>query len=937
MKRTLLLFIALAFLNITKAQDKKPLTIDDLTGWNRITERAVSDDGSLIGFVIEPWDGDPAVRLYDSNADEKALFTCATGVTVTVDSRFVIFTIKPSKAEVTSLKLKKTKKEDMPQDMLGIYDVKQNTTDTIMRIKTHKVPSKWGGWLAWQCEPEKDTANSVGKSSPINVKVSGRKENGMKPKNESTDNGFHLCFRNLVTGITDTIKYVTDYIFAAESPVLVCSTTGDEKALEPGVIVINLQKNFRTTIYRGKGKYKQLNVSKNGDHAFFIVSTDEKDKAGNTYSLYYWNGTGNAFVAAERSTPGIPAGWIINENARLSFGEKSQRLFFGTSPEYKIKDTTILDEDRPNVDVWHYAEGKLHTVQVIDKQRDLRNTYMAVYHSSTGKVVQLGNKDIPDIQLIDDGDADKVLGMSNLPYELESMWESHPQRYDIWLVNVTTGSAQKLKENYRARFRASPAGKYLYWYHSIDSSWYTCNISSGQEYRLTTPATLPCYDELNDVPNFADSYPPAGWLKDDKAFLISDRYDIWSLDPDNKRSPVNITGNGRDKQITYRLIDLDYENDFIDPEIKQYLNGFNEVTKGSAFYSIDLNKKNPPVFLTGGDFRLGEPVKAKKGDNIIYTKETFKMFPDFLISDLSFRNSKRLTNANPQQKDFLWGSAELVKWLSLDGREIEGLLFKPEDFDPAKKYPIIVNFYEKSSSGLYSHRIPEAHRSTIDYHYYTSNGYLVFNPDVHYMTGYPGQSAYNCVMPGIMSLIQRGFVDEEHIGAQGHSWGGYQVAYLATRTGLFAAIESGAPVVNMYSAYGGIRWQTGLNRSMQYERQQSRIGATIWEAPYLYRENSPLFATDKVTTPILIMANDQDGHVPWWQGIEYFIALRRLGKKAWLLNYNGEPHWPLKLPNKKDFQIRMSQFFGHFLKGEPMPQWMKEGIPATEKDFTLGY
>jgi len=244
MKKTFLLFCVLAVFTLTKAQTQKSLTIDDLTKWNRITQRAISDDGSLIGFVIEPWDGDPVIRLYDSNAAEKALFTCATGITVTADSRFVIFTIKPSKAEVTSLKLKKTKKEDMPQDMLGIYDVKQNTTDTIMRIKTHKVPSKWGGWLAWQCEPEKDTAKAVRKASPINATVSGRKENGIKPKSESTDNGFHLCFRNLVTGITDTIKYVTDYLFAAEAPVLICSTTGDEKALEPGVIVINLQKNL---------------------------------------------------------------------------------------------------------------------------------------------------------------------------------------------------------------------------------------------------------------------------------------------------------------------------------------------------------------------------------------------------------------------------------------------------------------------------------------------------------------------------------------------------------------------------------------------------------------------------------------------------------------------------------------------------------------------
>jgi len=233
--------------------------------------------------------------------------------------------------------------------------------------------------------------------------------------------------------------------------------------------------------------------------------------------------------------------------------------------------------------------------------------------------------------------------------------------------------------------------------------------------------------------------------------------------------------------------------------------------------------------------------------------------------------------------------------------------------------------------------MPEPHRSSIDYHFYNSNGYIVFNPDIVYTDGYPGESCYKAVMSGTTALMARGYIDEQHIGAQGHSWGGYQDAYLATRTNLFAAIESGAPVVNMFSAYGGIRWGSGLNRSFQYEHGQSRIGKSIWESPLRYLENSPLFDMDKVETPILIMANDNDGHVPWYQGIEFFVALKRLQKPAWLLNYTGEPHWPTKMPNKIDFQKRMFQFFEHYLHEKPMPKWMSEGIPAVDREFELGY
>ena len=221
--------------------------------------------------------------------------------------------------------------------------------------------------------------------------------------------------------------------------------------------------------------------------------------------------------------------------------------------------------------------------------------------------------------------------------------------------------------------------------------------------------------------------------------------------------------------------------------------------------------------------------------------------------------------------------------------------------------------------------------------FYASRGYLVFIPDVVYRTGYPGQSAYDAVVPGVLHLIAQGYVDPDRIGVQGHSWGGYQIAYLVTRTNLFRAAAAGAPVANMTSAYGGIRWESGMSRMFQYERTQSRIGATLWEAPLKYIDNSPLFALDRVETPLLILHNDHDGAVPWYQGIELFVGLRRLDKPAWLINYNGEPHWPSSTyAKRRDWNIRLQQFFDYFLLGAPAPVWLAEGIPATEKGRTSG-
>ena len=363
---------------------------------------------------------------------------------------------------------------------------------------------------------------------------------------------------------------------------------------------------------------------------------------------------------------------------------------------------------------------------------------------------------------------------------------------------------------------------------------------------------------------------------------------------------------------------------------------FNEITKNSGYLEYNY-RNNTGKQLKDGPFRYSTPRKARLTDNVIFNRQSFEEYPNIRISDLSFKSEKIISDVNPQQKDYNWGTAELVNWTSLDGLPLTGMLIKPENFDPDKKYPMIVNFYEKSSNGLHYHRAPSPGRSSINYSFYTSRGYLIFNPDVYYRVGYPGESAFNSVIPGVTSLIERGFVDESNIGVQGHSWGGYQIAYLVTKTDIFKAAESGAPVVNMISAFGGIRWDTGLSRQFQYEHTQSRIGGTPWEYPQRYFENSPIYNIDKINTPLLIMHNDADGHVPWYQGIEFFMSLRRLGKPSWLLNYNGARHWPLKMQNRKDFNIRMQQFFDHYLKGEGKPVWMDRGVPAIEKGINQGY
>ena len=874
----------------------KSLTIDDLVTWQRITDREISDNGKWVACKMEPWEGDATVYLYAAQGQETATFSPADKFAFSASSGYLVVTQTPGKSTVDSLKILKTKEDKMPMNTLVIYSV-AGKKETIDSLKTFKLADE-ADWIAYQ---------------------RGRKD--------ST-----LYVRSLDGSKTFQFPTVTDFQFAKKSGMLYYTSAAEGEA---GIFTLNPEKGSPALIKEGKGVFKQTTFDEKGERLAFLYCAD-KDSSYKALSLWLSEHNAPAKEIATRGNKAFPAEWVINENGMLQFSKSASRLFFGTSPEPRQKDTTQLAENRPNVQVWSWDEPVQYTVQNYNKEKDLKKSYQAVYNLGNGSIFQLANEELPNIQLGNEGDAALALLSTSRPYSLSSMWEART-RSDYYTVSLDNGERKQIAKADYGRFRLSPQGKYAYWYGETDSCWYTIALAEGKLYRLTTPESFPAWDEENDVPNHPYAHGAAGWTANDQSLLIYDRYDIWKFDPTAATSPINLTVNGRKEKLSYRLEQLDKEARFIDLGKPQLLKGFNETTKGYGFYNARLSAPAAPKTLLAGNYMLRSINKAKNTDDVIYTMETFQQYPDIHYSTLAFKKSVQLTHGDKQQEGFIWGTAELVSWISLDGRPLEGVIYKPANFDPNKKYPMMVNFYERNSETLYNYRMPEPHRSTIDYHLYNSNEYIIFNPDIRYVDGYPGESCYNCLMPGITMMIAKGYIDEKGIGAQGHSWGGYQVAYLATRTNLFSAIESGAPVVNMFSAYGGIRWGSGMARSFQYEHTQSRLGATPWSSPLRYLENSPLFTMDKVQTPILIMHNDADGHVPWYQGIEYFVAMKRLGKPCWLLNYTGEPHWPMHMANRIDFQRRMFQFFNHYLKNQKMPKWMSEGVPAVEQPFELGY
>lgn len=922
-----------------QAPAKKSLDHAEFDTWNTIENPMISHDGRWVVYQVKPGEGDCTLHVYDGNSGKEQTFARGEGAKISADSRFVVFEIKPFDDTITAQRRRKVKKDDLPKDSLAILELATGKVTKVADIQSFQLPENWGGWLAYLKEPE-----SAGKMDKDKDGSDDKKEapkGKSKEKKENKENGSKLVIRNLATGQETTVAFVKSYTHSKEGAKFMLASSGSDSTFEAGVYVFDANKNALIPILTKKGEYKNLTFDEKGTQAAFVADFESEKLPVKPYELYFWKeGNSEAKQIADNTSAFLPKEWRISENANLNFSKDGSKLIFGIAPKPILQDTTLLDDEIVNVEVWAYNDPVLPTIQNVQLEREKKRSYECIYYPANGKIIQIATPDVPEVQFGNEGAAPYAMGYNDKPYGVESTWEWWNKK-DVYLIDVKSGEQKLVGKGieglggFGGSSGLSPAGKYVFWFSDLDTAWVAYAIEKGSKQQLTDNKKVSFSDELDDHPDNPNSYGMAGWLKDDAAMLVYDRYDIWKIDPTGAQAPVKLT-NGRKDQIRIRYIRTDFEKRYIDPNEKILVSTFDENSKKDGYAWFDLSN-NTLTQLQFGEYNYSNrPLKAKNADKWVFTRENFQTFPNLLYSN-DLKTFKQISDANPQQKNYLWGTAELVHWTSLDGDVLDGMLFKPENFDPKKKYPMIVNFYERSSDGLYSHRAPAPPRSVINFTFYTSRGYVVFVPDIPYKIGFPGESCYNAVIPGVTSLIDKGFIDRDRIGVQGHSWGGYQIAYLVTRTNIFRCAESGAPVVNMFSAYGGIRWGSGMSRSAQYEHTQSRIGGSIWEYPLRYLENSPLFFADKIETPLLILHNDKDDAVPWYQGIEFYIALRRLSKPAWLLDYNGEPHGIMKRQNRMDFNRRMQQFFDHYLKDAPTPQWMEHGVPAIAKGIQQGF
>ncbi|OEK05587.1 hypothetical protein BFP71_14080 [Roseivirga misakiensis] len=877
---------------IAFGQEKKALSLEDYKQWNRIRNAIISPNGTWMTYAYAPNEGDAQLHVRKIEGDTIRTAINAKQIAFSDDSKWLAYLVDPAKKEAEKLR---ASKKPVVSD-LHIIDLNSNEAQEVKNAKSYRF--------------SKDSKVIAVHKNPADRKAE--------------HSGSDLILMYLYEGVTANIGNVSSYAFN-KAGTLIAYLVDADGDVGNGLYVMDLKANRRWPLHTGAFSYSQMAWNKAGDKVLSLYGNKEKGNMQRDNALFWATGLTTGMSTANKNTyeasaANFPKEMVISEFGAPVWHESDGQIFlYVKEQQQEPKKDDLL---KANVDVWHWKDEQVQSTQIVRANRDRRSTYLAVLNLSNKAFFQLANADMPNVNF--NLMTNWAVGREDKPYRDDV---NNPRGFeDLYSIDTKTGEKRLIKRRNYFYSGISPNGQWATF--STNAELMVYNFESGETINLTKKADVSFLNTEFDKPTEKPTYGIGGWSKDGKWALVNNKFDLWAISL-NGTEAINLTnGLGNEESIRFRAVQLDPEAKGFDMSKPILLSAYGEWSKKSGFYEVKLGKK--PKALRYEDKMIGRPVKAKYADRVIYTEQTFVDFPDYWVSDLSFKRPKQVTNANPQQSEYKWGKRVLVDYTDKRGHKLQGTLTLPADYEEGKKYPMVIYFYERMSQRHHQYSMPtyddRPHMST-----YASNGYLVLMPDIVYDVGLPGSSALDDVTSAANAVIDMGCADPERIGLQGHSWGGYESSFIVTQTDMFACVVTGAPLTNLISMYNVAYKRTGNLNGPILEWSQGRMGVSPWDNMELYRSQSPIHHAQNINTPFMILHGTADGAVDWVQGLEYYSTARRLGKEVILLSYPDEPHHLGKLANQKDFQIRMKQYFDHYLMDAEAPLWMKEGVRHLDK------
>ena len=956
----------------------RPVTWKDAASWKSIASfgTQLSPDGQWLAYVLSPNEGDSELILRKTADTTQYRYPIGAAsfaqMGFSEDAKWIAFKVYPKDKERKAAA--KTPGKPLLEKVF-LVELATNKKTEFDRVRGFAFNGETATHLALLLAPAG--------SAPAPVPSDGPK-------------GTDLLLYELKTAKSQNVGNVAEMSFNKKGDWLALAIDANEKAGN-GVHLRNMATGALLIMDNDKASYRALNWTEKGDGLALLKGLkDEKFKNERFQVLGLRNFAGLPELVnydPKLDSTRFPKGMTISPNRAPLWTDDLGRLLFGlhklepakkddpkasvakleakkeAEPTSEIDrltrikaDTSIktLDDlakalakakpdsskkamampptkeeaDKPDMTIWHWQDSRLQSRQQVLETQDKNFSFLAMYDVAGKTFIRLADSTLRTLQPMPKHQ--HALGLESKPYELDINLDG--QTYaDVYLVNLKTGNREKIMEKmYQASFWANPdpspdGTKFIY---AQDGHYWVYDVLAKTRRNLTEKVPTSFVNTETDTNVKLPTTPRIGWTSDSRYVLLRDLWNLWKISVDGKEM-VNLSQYGQRGPIRIQGRMLAYPDEKgIDLKLPQYFRIYGERTKKSGIARLDNGQKMS--LLLWEDASISNLAKAKKADALVFTRETFTTPTNYFVANAaSLATAKQVTQNAPDLAKFAWSpGTRLVNYLSDKGDSLQGALFLPAGYEAGKKYPTIVYYYEKLSQTLHNFSQPGFSGTGWNPGVYTSNGYAVFIPDIVYKLNDPGMSAFWCVLPAVKAALQTGVIDEQRMGIHGHSWGGYQTSFLITQTDMFKAAAAGAPLTDLISMYNLIYWNSGNSNGSIFEASQGRL-VPPWDNWEAYHRNSPMYHVKKVNTPLLLLHNDKDGAVDFTQGVEFYNALRRLKKPVVMIQYKGENHGLAKLPNRKDYSMRMMEFFDHHLKGKPAPEWLQHGVPKLELDDHL--
>ncbi len=956
-----------------QAPAKKPLGIEDYTRWRSISGQEISGDGKWVTYGVAltntaPTETKPVLHLLNLATNQNVEVANGAGGAFSADSRWFAYQVDPTAgrggrggrggaaggapapaptpdatepagqaargAAAPPAQPRRVELRNLETGAIRSWQDIQSFTfaaNSSHLILRRRPPTPAGGRGAAGAEPEAPAAPAAGAAAA-----------------PAGPRGVDVVLHNLTTGRDQLLGSVGDITFNRVGDLLAYTVDATVKDGN-GLFVFDTRSGRITTLDNDAKSYNRLTWSEDGT-ALAVLKGADVEKMRERANVLVAYPAVQAALGDAAAVPVIldpvkatdfPKDWVVSDRAALAWSDDNTRVLFGIKDQVEASGsaTRKSTDELANVDVWNSTDERIQSQQMIRAEADRNFTFRTAFDVPAAKVIRLADETMRELEVAQDGRW--AVGRDTRGY----IHDYKRPAADFYRVNTATGERTLILKNQLTgahAFGISPDGHhFLYW---KDNKFQEYDLDAATTRTLGGSSAFSFVDMEFDHPGPKPSYGLAGYSSDGKSVLVQHRYDLWQFSLDGGAARNLTNGLGSKGEVRFRYARTEPIDPFavgprgtIDLAKPMTLSAYGEYTKKAGFYELAPDGSLKEVVFE--DAAFSTPAKAAKAETFLFTRQTFTEFPDLRVSGPNFKESKKITDVNPQQAEYQWGRRVLFDYKNRDGVRLQGILALPDDYKAGEKRPMLVTFYEKNSQNMHRYSAPS---------YLTgmggmptqalSHGYITMLPDIHFRTGSSHSDMLECVEAAVKKVIEMGYVDPKRIGVHGHSYGGEGAAFIGTRSKMFAAVGMGAGVTDLTSDFSqswGWTYQvnggSGANGNDYYIYGQGRWGVSPWDDPELYRFESALTHAKDAPSPFLIMHGTADPTVSFTEGMNFYNALRYNGKRAVMLAYPGEGHGLRGMANRKDLTVRYFEFFDHYLKGAPAPKWMTDGVPFLNK------